>query len=1031
MAAETLRLASLSVLGGSLHGRRLDLEEVVSEVLIGSDPDCHLALDLPTISPIHAKLWTELNGATVYDTHAPRGLYVNLDRVVGQTHLGEGDVLWLGPPREPGSVCVQCHFEPWVEVLPASPVAEETPVAAAVPIDAYEAVVLEEDGSTSVAVAGPPLEPAPPIEPSPPSPITPAEPGGQDAFFVSWGGPSPQAPAPSSEPAVEAEADAFFIEEARSRRDEAAATGPAEAPSFGKPAPATPTRGPAEETGGVAEPAAPGRPPAAPAGEAQADDFFVAEPEPPGAPVREVVFEAESVPRVSPKPLIDLPPLAPAPKPAAAATPAAAAIPAAPAPPSRAPAPTPPASPTPPRAEAGPAAGGPPSAPRAVPATAHPEAAATADAAAPPAARRPVAGQVVSRTAATPRRPAPAAGRPTTRRPTRRGSPSLLRSAVIGLAAIGVLAGLAFGVWLILAGGVRLDEVTPARLRVGQTATLTGRGFASSPAGNTVLFDDKVAKVLEATSTRLVVEVPEAVAEAGGERRVSLVVRKGSRGSRPIDVVVFQGPRLHGLSPEAAMPGEEVLLAGAGWGVGATVRFGDLPAQTLDVQATQIRVTVPAIAGGPGTAAPVVVTVGGVESNPVPFFVGHLPLVTSVQPPGAAPGEVVVVSGRGFQRDPLRNDVRVGGVPALVLSGTDDELSLVVPRMGPGEPSRALEVRVPGSATVGQAVLQVPAPGETVDFRFVAEPFTAVPGSPCAVLASDLGPAFVLAAAGGHSAAQRALEAQHRLNQAAVALKATRGLNLEARGLESNPVIGLAGRPEVLLEVAAEDAAAYAEDWTGLRGRGGPVTRLRLARWWEAVGRDLVLLTLRGEAPQYAAALAPEGRVLAQVFEAARRTGRFGVPQSVVAEMRPALRDGLQLLALRVPASVTAPVAAVAPTAPPGPGPAGAPPTPAAERLRLEGAWAGSETEEGQQRYLTVTFGRGGGGTVAYEGGITFTMPLMGVEQPRRDQVQFSVQIRGGVRYYQGRWDGEAIRGNITRDPAGKNVVATFVLRPR
>jgi hypothetical protein len=43
---------------------------------------------------------------------------VNESRIEGQAPIGPGDVLWLGPPREPDSVCVQCHFGPWVEVLP-------------------------------------------------------------------------------------------------------------------------------------------------------------------------------------------------------------------------------------------------------------------------------------------------------------------------------------------------------------------------------------------------------------------------------------------------------------------------------------------------------------------------------------------------------------------------------------------------------------------------------------------------------------------------------------------------------------------------------------------------------------------------------------------------------------------------------------------------------------------------------------------------------------------------------------------------
>jgi hypothetical protein len=332
-------------------------------------------------------------------------------------------------------------------------------------------------------------------------------------------------------------------------------------------------------------------------------------------------------------------------------------------------------------------------------------------------------------------------------------------------------------------------------------------------------------------------------------------------------------------------------------------------------------------------------------------------------------------------------------------------------------------VRVPGSEAVGLATLEIDPPADPVPFRFLAEPFTAAPGRPHAVLSTGLGPAFVVAAASGKTAAARAVEAAGRLNAAGEALRTTVGLTLEARGYDATPVLALAGRPDALLEVTPEDAAAYGEDWSGLKGRGGPVTPARLARWWEAVGRDIVLLTVRGERPQNAAALAPEGRVLGQLFEAAQRTGRPGIPRQVVDEARPPLRDGLRLLALRVPASVTPPAAAAA-LAP------AAAATPAPARLQLEGTWTGSQVEQGQRQYLTVTFQRGGG-SIAYEGGITFTVPFVDLGQPRRDQVRFSVQIRGGVRHYAGTWDGETIAGSISTDAAGKNVVATFELRRR
>jgi hypothetical protein len=578
-----------------------------------------------------------------------------------------------------------------------------------------------------------------------------------------------------------------------------------------------------------------------------------------------------------------------------------------------------------------------------------------------------------------------------------------------------------------LGSAPKVEQVSPSRVRVGQRATVTGSGFSSETTGNRVLFGNAAATVVSASSTRLEVEVPEAVVEAGAERRMPVVVKKGNRESEPIEISVFAGPNLHGLSPDVAMPGEEVLLAGAGWGLGASVRFGDLAAEVLEVNPTQIRVVVPALPGVSGTPAPVVVTVGGVDSNPAPFYVGRLPLITSVAPTSASMGDALTVSGRGFQREASQNDARIAGVRALVVSALDDELQVVVPRLGPGEPARPLEVRVPGSEEIGRAILQIAPAPDPLELRFVAEPFPGPPERPHAVVSTGLGPAFVFSAANGRSAAQRALTAQQNLNAATAALAAAPRLLPEARDVRTRPVIGLSGG-EVLLEATEADAAAYNEDWTRLRGRGGAVTSARLARWWEAEYRDLVLLLLRGERPRYAAALAPEGRVLQQVHDAALRAGGPGVSQQVVSGARSSVRNGLRVVALRVPASVTS----AAPPAPPATTIAAATPTPApqVEPLELEGTWTGTEREAGRRRYLTVTFRRNEG-TISYEGGITLTVPFLSYDKPGRNRVRFAVQIRGGMRHYQGEWDGETLSGNLTKDQAGSNVVGTFELRRR
>src|SRR5689334_7165788 len=95
---ELAEAASLTVMGGPLAGSRLEIDDAVDEILVGSDPDCRLFLDLPGVSPIHARIWRDLGGITVYDTRSPMGLYVNDARVVDQAALRDGDILWLGAP---------------------------------------------------------------------------------------------------------------------------------------------------------------------------------------------------------------------------------------------------------------------------------------------------------------------------------------------------------------------------------------------------------------------------------------------------------------------------------------------------------------------------------------------------------------------------------------------------------------------------------------------------------------------------------------------------------------------------------------------------------------------------------------------------------------------------------------------------------------------------------------------------------------------------------------------------------------------
>jgi hypothetical protein len=415
----------------------------------------------------------------------------------------------------------------------------------------------------------------------------------------------------------------------------------------------------------------------------------------------------------------------------------------------------------------------------------------------------------------------------------------------------------------------------------------------------------------------------------------------------------------------------------------------------------------------------VVVSIGSDDSNPFPFLLGRLPLVTGVEPKTVSPGDVVAIAGRGFNVQPASNTVKIGGAPALVVGSADSEVKAIVPRGAAPGADAPVEVKVEGLDNPAQATLTVAPPLDPVEFSFAAEPFTDEAGHEHALLTTGLGPAFVLSASGRLSAAQRAAEAERRLNAAAVPLRASRGEDLEVRGVDADPVIVLMGKSDPLLEVTEEDAAAYNEDWTRLGGKGGPVTRGRLALWWGAVARDLVQMLVRGESPRHTAGLAPEGKVFVDLFEAARATGRFGVPLSVVQSARPATRDALRIVGLRVPAAVAGP---------PGPS-ASAAPAAGVPGLRLEGVWTGAETDNEGRKFVTVSFS-GTGGSLSYQRALSVSVPLTGVEQPRKGSVRYSVKTASGTRFYVGQWDGAKISGRIFSDAATTFPIGSFEISP-
>ncbi|MFC5802176.1 RHS repeat-associated core domain-containing protein [Streptomyces formicae] len=191
-------------------------------------------------------------------------------------------------------------------------------------------------------------------------------------------------------------------------------------------------------------------------------------------------------------------------------------------------------------------------------------------------------------------------------------------------------------------------SLVPLRAQADATVTLSGTGFGTAPASNTVTFGSKSAEVVSASATRLTVKVPQ----GAGNGKVSVTVSGTTVQSPEAFTLASPGPTIAGVAPTSGAAGAEVVLTGSGFAAALTdnvVRFGGgLVAEVKSQTGTTLTVVVPpGAATGPiavetpdGTAASVdsfrVVSGGGgqVESSEITSVTDTTPPTVSVTTPG-------------------------------------------------------------------------------------------------------------------------------------------------------------------------------------------------------------------------------------------------------------------------------------------------------------------------------------------------------------------------------------------------------------
>ena len=458
-------------------------------------------------------------------------------------------------------------------------------------------------------------------------------------------------------------------------------------------------------------------------------------------------------------------------------------------------------------------------------------------------------------------------------------------------------------------------------------------------------------------------------------------------------------PRVTELEPDVAMPGEEILVKGQNLdGKPLTVNVAGMPAEVKEAVPASVRVVVPQLPVAQGKIVPVNVQIGPDSAKPANLTVGYLPLVTEVKPDKGQAGEKVVIKGRGFDADVEDNEVYFGNQPALILSASETELTVVAPAALGTEGAVTAQVHVKANGAISSspvtythqrasATLFVP--------RFFAAAVLAHPE--LAFVSTDLGPVLVL---GGPDNDVKATAARAFEKAATLERARRRSRDQAARVRGPQPARDLGGRAGEGRPHRDRAGRGCGRLRAALRA-GGPGQASLRPRPRGLLGRPPpgLLHPLRAEAapPGRARPLAPRPGALRHLLR--RLCGCReppACPSRSSARLTPTMAKALRDLALVLPAEKESRVT-----------------------VAVEGLWTGTmEETTGGPKPIEVRFEQVGGklgGTLSTSAGkIGMKTPLRDVSF-QKNEVRFAVDLSGSARIFTGTVQGGTLTGTIAR----------------
>ncbi len=221
-----------------------------------------------------------------------------------------------------------------------------------------------------------------------------------------------------------------------------------------------------------------------------------------------------------------------------------------------------------------------------------------------------------------------------------------------------------------------VSSVAPRSGDVGDRVTLTGTGFSPTVTQDQVLLGSVPARVVSATATQIVVEVPE------GHSAPWYVTVQGNGSTHTREgFIVARRPRILSVEPDRGPPGSSVTLHGENLPADralASVRLNGLEAPITAFSHDAVVVTVPANAQS--GRFELIGRLQGTGRAPTDFLVVSPVTLREVVPPAGPVGSSVTLRGQGFEPDVTRLNVHMGALLLHPTQASTTEITFAVPR---------------------------------------------------------------------------------------------------------------------------------------------------------------------------------------------------------------------------------------------------------------------------------------------------------------------------------------------------------------